>query len=91
MTAFVGRERELDELRSLFRGGKRLVTLVGVGGIGKSRLALELGADTTQARLGRTGEARAALAALDDDRACAGQGHPAERRPPSRLRITGIR
>jgi predicted ATPase len=47
MTAFVGRERELDELRSLFREGKRLVTLVGVGGIGKSRLALELGADTT--------------------------------------------
>jgi hypothetical protein len=47
MTAFVGRERELDELRSLFREGKRLVTLVGAGGIGKSRLALELGADTT--------------------------------------------
>jgi hypothetical protein len=47
MTAFVGRERELDELRSLFREGKRLVTLVGVGGIGKSRLALELGADAT--------------------------------------------
>ena len=43
LTAFVGRERELDELRSLFRAGKRLVTLVGVGGIGKTRLALELG------------------------------------------------
>jgi predicted ATPase len=43
MTAFVGRERELRELRSLFREGKRLVTLVGVGGIGKTRLALELG------------------------------------------------
>ena len=43
LTTFVGRERELDELRSLFRAGKRLVTLVGIGGIGKTRLALELG------------------------------------------------
>ena len=43
LTAFVGRERELSELRSLFGGGKRLVTLVGIGGIGKTRLALELG------------------------------------------------
>jgi predicted ATPase len=43
LTTFVGRSRELDELRSLFREGKRLVTLVGVGGIGKTRLALELG------------------------------------------------
>jgi predicted ATPase/DNA-binding CsgD family transcriptional regulator len=43
LTAFVGRERELDELRSLFREGRRLVTLVGIGGIGKTRLALELG------------------------------------------------
>ena len=43
LTTFVGRERELDELRSLFPAGKRLVTLVGIGGIGKTRLALELG------------------------------------------------
>jgi predicted ATPase/DNA-binding CsgD family transcriptional regulator len=43
LTTFVGRERELDELRSLFQAGKRLVTLVGIGGIGKTRLALELG------------------------------------------------
>jgi predicted ATPase/DNA-binding CsgD family transcriptional regulator len=43
LTAFVGREPELEELRSLFRAGKRLVTLVGIGGIGKTRLALELG------------------------------------------------
>lgn len=43
MTSFIGRSRELDELRSLFREGKRLVTLIGIGGIGKTRLALELG------------------------------------------------
>jgi predicted ATPase len=43
MTTFVGRERELAELRSQLREGKRLLTLVGIGGIGKTRLALELG------------------------------------------------
>ena len=43
LTTFVGRARELDELRSLFREEKRLISLVGMGGIGKSRLALELG------------------------------------------------
>src|SRR5260370_9645638 len=43
LTTFIGRSRELDELRSLFREGKRLVTLVGIGGIGKTRLALEFG------------------------------------------------
>jgi predicted ATPase/DNA-binding CsgD family transcriptional regulator len=42
-TTFVGRKRELGELRSLVREGKRLVTLTGIGGIGKTRLALELG------------------------------------------------
>jgi predicted ATPase/DNA-binding CsgD family transcriptional regulator len=46
LTTFVGRGRELDELRALFREGKRLITLVGIGGIGKTRLALELGFST---------------------------------------------
>jgi predicted ATPase/DNA-binding SARP family transcriptional activator len=40
LTSFVGRRDELDEVRALlFRS--RLVTLVGVGGVGKTRLALE--------------------------------------------------
>jgi len=43
MTTFVGRDQELGEIRSLFREGKRLLTLVGIGGIGKTRMALELG------------------------------------------------
>src|ERR1700722_5582861 len=43
LTSFVGRKRELGEIRSLLRQGKRLVTLVGIGGIGKTRTALELG------------------------------------------------
>src|SRR4029453_14223513 len=37
LTSFVGRERELIEIKRLLPG-KRLVTLVGVGGIGKTRL-----------------------------------------------------
>ncbi|HET6193803.1 MAG TPA: LuxR C-terminal-related transcriptional regulator [Trebonia sp.] len=62
MTAFVGRERERDELRSLFLEGKRLVTLVGMGGIGKTRLALELGSNTTD--LGWTSAYLVELASL---------------------------
>ena len=41
LTSFVGRSRELDEVRSLLKRS-RLVTLVGVGGVGKTRLALEV-------------------------------------------------
>ncbi len=41
LTAFVGRDAELDAVDRLFRAGERLVTLVGPAGIGKSRLAVE--------------------------------------------------
>jgi len=41
LTSFVGRERELSECRALF-GETRLFTLAGVGGCGKTRLALKL-------------------------------------------------
>ncbi len=41
LTSFVGRERELDEVRDLLVR-RRLVTLVGVGGTGKTRLMLHL-------------------------------------------------
>ena len=44
-TRFVGRGAELAELRSLISGGSRLVTIVGPGGIGKSRLALQVAAE----------------------------------------------
>jgi predicted ATPase len=45
-TPFVGRERELSELRQLLwqTPPRRLVTLVGSGGIGKTRLAAETAA-----------------------------------------------
>jgi len=44
-TSFVGRTAELAELRALVLGGSRLVTIAGPGGIGKSRLALQVAAD----------------------------------------------
>ena len=40
LTSFVGRSRELDELDELL-AANRLITLTGVGGSGKTRLALE--------------------------------------------------
>ena len=40
LTSFVGRERELEELERLLRE-QRLITLTGMGGAGKTRLALE--------------------------------------------------
>jgi len=39
-TALVGREEELATLDGLLRGGARMVTLLGPGGVGKTRLAL---------------------------------------------------
>ncbi|HVG95609.1 MAG TPA: tetratricopeptide repeat protein, partial [Chloroflexota bacterium] len=50
LTSFVGRDRELDEIRQTLGGGPggdpapRLVTLTGPGGIGKTRLALQVAA-----------------------------------------------
>ena len=41
VTAFVGRESELEKLRGLL-AGSRVLTLTGPGGSGKTRLALAL-------------------------------------------------
>jgi DNA-binding winged helix-turn-helix (wHTH) protein len=48
LTSFIGRERELVEIKRLLPG-KRLLTLVGVGGIGKTRLALQAAAEVIDA------------------------------------------
>jgi len=46
-TRFIGRERELIEARALL-SANRLLTLIGPGGSGKSRLALQLAAETPE-------------------------------------------
>jgi predicted ATPase len=43
VTSFVGRARDVDELASLLRKN-RLVTVVGTGGLGKTRLSLQVAA-----------------------------------------------
>jgi len=45
VSSFVGRERQLSELRQLLSRA-RVITLTGVGGVGKTRLALQLAAST---------------------------------------------
>lgn len=45
LTEFIGRERELAEIPGILRDA-RLVTLVGPGGIGKTRLAIRIAEDT---------------------------------------------
>ena len=43
LTTFVGRQAEMDELRRIITDN-RLVTLTGAGGVGKTRLAVEVAA-----------------------------------------------
>ncbi|WP_254389970.1 response regulator [Streptomyces sp. AC550_RSS872] len=47
-TSFVGRRQEAAEIRCLL-GVRRLVTLTGMGGVGKTRLALEVAAASREA------------------------------------------
>lgn len=64
-SSFVGRERELAELQALLRRS-RLLTLAGIGGVGKTRLALELARSIESSYPG--GAVLVELAALDSGR-----------------------
>ena len=44
LTSFIGREREVAEIKRLL-GSTRLLTLVGIGGAGKTRLAVQVAGD----------------------------------------------
>ena len=46
LTSFVGRTRDAEDTRNLIlHGAERLVTLIGIGGCGKTRLALHVAAN----------------------------------------------
>ena len=47
VTSFIGRERELAEIKELL-AGTRLLTLLGMGGLGKTRLSLQIAADVME-------------------------------------------
>jgi len=47
LTSFIGREREIAEVKRLL-GAARLVTLTGSGGAGKTRLSLQAAADVVE-------------------------------------------
>jgi predicted ATPase/transcriptional regulator with XRE-family HTH domain len=68
LTSFVGRETEIESLLSAIVS-ERLITLTGVGGIGKTRIAIELGMHLIQVNNGNLfcdGVWLVELAALDD-------------------------
>ncbi len=64
LTSFIGRDFELNKLKGLFFPGSfkpegeavRLVTLTGMGGIGKTRLALQMAGEVLAEPPGETGE-----------------------------------
>jgi predicted ATPase/class 3 adenylate cyclase len=63
LTSFIGREREMAQVREQL-AGTRLLTLTGTGGLGKTRLALQVAAELLEAY--RDGVWLVELAALSD-------------------------
>ncbi|MCS7224303.1 MAG: tetratricopeptide repeat protein [Armatimonadetes bacterium] len=44
LTSFIGREKEIEEVKQIIQRS-RMLTLVGTGGVGKTRLSLQVGAE----------------------------------------------
>ena len=65
LTSFIGRERELEEVKQLL-SYTRLLTLTGPGGTGKTRLALQLGAEMLAVKQFTDGEWLIEFAPLTD-------------------------
>ena len=57
LTSFIGREQEIAEVKSLL-GDRRLLTLYGSGGSGKTRLALAVAQDLVEGYDGNDETAR---------------------------------
>jgi serine/threonine protein kinase/predicted ATPase len=51
-SSFVGRDREVADLSALLHADNRMVTIVGPGGIGKTRVALRVGEELLQQMAG---------------------------------------
>src|SRR3984893_14168617 len=65
LSSFIGRERELQEVKRLL-SGMRLLTLTGPGGVGKTRLAIEVARDLQCGKTFADGVSFAGLAAVAD-------------------------
>ncbi|MCA1644460.1 MAG: LuxR C-terminal-related transcriptional regulator [Chloroflexi bacterium] len=65
LSSFIGRERELQEVKRLL-SGTRMLTLTGPGGVGKTRLAIEVARDLQFGKTFADGGSFAGLAALAD-------------------------
>src|SRR5438067_1749600 len=65
LSSFIGRERELQGVKRLL-SGTRLLTLTGPGGVGKTRLALEVARELQSGPTFADGGSLAGLAALAD-------------------------
>lgn len=86
LSSFVGRERDIGEIRRRLSSG-RLVSVLGLGGLGKTRIALQVAAEQLDeyvdgvwvVELGRVGEARrVAQAAASAMSVSERPGHPVE-------------
>src|SRR5579871_374420 len=52
LTPLIGRETELQQIKELLAAGARLMTLTGTGGVGKTRLAVQLAIDLQEGYAG---------------------------------------